>query len=345
MRVLVTGGTGYVGAFTVKALLDAGHTPRLLVRNPDRLHRTVGRLGVDVEALDVVTGDMTDPAAVETAANGVDAAIHCAAVVAVLNRADAEAAIDFNVQGTKNVIGAALAAGCDPVIHTSSIAALFDPRQPVINADLPPATDAESPYTRSKAICEDYVRSLQADGKPVVIVYPGGVGGPAAGEAYGDMAEGFVSMLKTGLVPLAGGAITVIDVRDLAAVIVAALQPGHGPRRFMVGGDWVDMHEIGRLLRESTGRRMPVLPLPGVVFRTVGRLVDLARKVIPFDTIYTAEAMDQLTLARPTDDSAVHDELGITYRPALDTVEAMIRGLHENGKVSASQAGKAVTGA
>ena len=50
------------------------------------------------------------------------------------------------------------------------------------------------------------------------------------------MAEGFISMLKPGVVPLTGGAFTIIDVRDLAAVMVAALQPGRGPHRCMVGG-------------------------------------------------------------------------------------------------------------
>jgi nucleoside-diphosphate-sugar epimerase len=339
MRVLVTGGTGYVGSFTVRALLAAGHTPRLLVRNPARIVTTVGVLDIDESAVEVARGDMTDEASVAAALTDVDAVIHCAAVVAALNRSDAEATIDTNVRGTKNVIDAALAAGCDPIVHTSSIAALYDPAEPVIHSDLPPATHAQSPYTRSKALAEEFVRGRQADGAPVVIVYPGGVSGPSAGEAYGDVAEGFVAMLKPGIVPLRGGAFTIIDVRDLAAVMVAALEPGRGPRRYMVGGALVDMQEIGRLLRVATGRRMPVLPLPGVAFRTLGRVTDVVRRVIPFETVYTAEAMDLLTLARPTDDSAVHADLGITYRPAQETVDAMVAALYEGGRLTAKQVG------
>jgi nucleoside-diphosphate-sugar epimerase len=340
MRVLITGGTGYVGAYIVRALIGSGHTARLLVRNPDRLKTTVATLGVDLDDLEVARGDMTDEASVVAALNGVDAVIHCAAVVAALNRPDAQATVDTNVRGTKTVIDAALAAGCDPVIHTSSIAAVFSPRDPLITADLPPATNADSPYTRSKALAEEYVRGLQADGKPVVIVYPGGVSGPAAGDGYGEVAEGFVAMLKSGVVPLTGGAFTIIDVRDLANVFVAALEPKRGPRRFMAGGALIDMREIGRLLRATTGRRMPVLPLPGVVFRTLGRVTDVVRKVIPFDTVYTAEAMDLLTLARATDDSAVHEQLGITYRPPIETVEEMVHALYAGGRVTAEQAGE-----
>jgi nucleoside-diphosphate-sugar epimerase len=340
MRVLVTGGTGYVGAYVVDALRSNGHDVRLLVRNPARLATTVEAIGVDLAAVEVAIGDMTDRASVEDALGDIDAVIHCAAVVAALNRSDAEATVATNVAGTRNVLDAALEAGCDPVIHTSSVAALFTKTAPVIHSDLPPAVQAASPYTRSKALAEEYARERQAAGAPVVIVYPGGVSGPAAGKAVGEVAEGFVSMLKPGLVPLRGGAFTIIDVRDLAAVIVAALTPGLGPRRFMTGGELIDMVEISRLLRAVTGRRMPVLPLPGVAFRLLGRVLDVVRTAIPIDTVFSAEAMDLLTLARPTDDTAVHEQLAISYRPTIDTVREMVRALYDSGRLTAKQVGR-----
>jgi dihydroflavonol-4-reductase len=265
--------------------------------------------------------------------------IHAAAVVAALNRADAERTVETNVEGTRIVIDAAIAAGCDPIVHISSVAALFTPSAPVITSDLSPATHAESPYTRSKALAEELARDRQAAGAPVTIVYPGGVSGPAAGEVSGEVAEGFISMLKGGLIPLSGGAFGIIDVRDLAAVVVATLSPGLGPRRFLAGGELLDMHEVAAALRTLTGRRMPVVPTPGIVFRGVGRMVDGIRKVVPFDTVYTAEAMDLLTQARPTDDSAVHDTLGIIYRPPIETIEAMVRALYDADRLTAKQVG------
>lgn len=340
MRVMVTGGTGFVGAYAVAALLDAGHTPRLLIRNRDRLRANVAPLRVDVDRLDVVMGDMTDADAVAAAVDGCDAAIHAAAVVATLNRADADRVIDLNVAGTRTVVGAALAAGCARVVHVSSTAAVFDPSAPVLTADLPPAIGAASPYTRSKALADAWVREQQADGKPVTLVYPGGVSGPAAGEAIGEVASGFISMLKAGLVVLSDGRITVIDVRDLASVLVASLSSRPGPRRYMAGGRLTTLADIGTMLRQLTGRRMPVLPTPGVVFRSLGRIVDAVRRVVPVDTVFTAEAMALLTLAQPTDDSLVHSELGVSYRPTEETVEAMVRGLYAAGRLSARQVGQ-----
>ena len=340
MKVAVTGGTGYVGAFTVKALVDGGHQPRLLVRNKDRLRTNVAPLGVDIDALDVVTGDMTDASAVEHLVEGCDAAIHGAAVVGTLDRAAAERALDANVSGTELVVTSALAAGCDPVVHVSSIAAVFNPAEPLVHVDLPPAVDAASPYTRSKALADAWARNLQAQGLPVVLVYPGGVTGPAAGDAYGEVASGFVSMLKTGLLALNDGGITVIDVRDLAAVMVAVLRPGLGPRRFMVGGDLVTLPEIGAIIRRLTGRRFPVLPTPGRVFRGLGRATDSLRRLVPFDTVFTAEAMDALTLVRPADNSAVHNDLGISFRNPEETIGASLRALYEGGVLSARHVGR-----
>src|SRR3954469_19456038 len=339
MRVMITGGTGFIGAHTVSALLDAGHEPTLLVRNPERVRRNVGALGVDSQSLRLVVGDMTDAATVAAAVADVDAVIHAAAMVAPLNRSHAQQTIETNLHGTRTVVEAALAAGCDPVVHVSSVAAVFDPRESVIHADLPPMTSADSPYTRSKALAEQLVRGHQGAGEPITIVYPGGVMGPPAGDAVGEVAEGFVSMLKSGFVALSDGGVGIVDVRDVARALAATLTPGAGPRRFMAGGDLVSLREIGPLLRRLTGRRMPVLPTPGVVFRGLGQAMDGVRRLVPFDTVFTKEAMEILTLARPTDDSAVHDVLGVDYRPPIEAVEATLRGLYAMGRLSARQAG------
>src|SRR4051794_37259827 len=202
---------------------------------------------------------MTDPDAVARLIDGCDAAIHSAAVVAALNRGDAQRTIDTNVNGTRTVVDAALAAGCDPVVHVSSVAAVFDPRESLIHADLLPMTSADSPYTRSKALAEQLVRERQAAGEPVTIVYPGGVMGPPAGEAVGEVAEGFVSMLKSGFVALSDGGVGIVDVRDVARALAATLAPGAGPRRFMAGGRPVTPSEVRAVLAP-----LPRPPEPGV---------------------------------------------------------------------------------
>lgn len=339
MRVALTGGTGYVGGFTAKALVEAGHSPRALVRSAEKFNAKLATLGVDPSRVDVVVGDMTDSDAAAQLVDGCDAAIHAAAAVAVLNRAEAERAYDINVTGSRNVLDAALAVGCDPVVHVSSIAVFGHVGPPVITSEHPLAT-SDNPYSRSKADTDEYARNLQADGKPVVIVYPGGVTGPAAGDSFGEVADGFVSMLKTGCLVTNAGGIDVIDVRDLADALVATLQPGRGPRRYTVGGQLVRLPELGALIRRLTGRRFPVLPVPGAVFRGLGRTTDMLRRVVPFETVFTEEAMQALTLVRATDDSAVAHDLGVGYRDPAETVAASLRALYDGGQLTARQVGR-----
>src|SRR3954452_23090699 len=118
MRVLVTGGTGFVGSWTARAVQDAGHQVRFLVRDASRLSTAAGALGVDID--DAVTGDITDQASVRRALDGCDAVVHCAAIVAIgPGAADRMAA---NLDGAHHVLGQAVELGLDPVVHVSSVA-------------------------------------------------------------------------------------------------------------------------------------------------------------------------------------------------------------------------------
>lgn len=333
MRVLITGGTGFVGAWTAKAAADARHEVRFLVRDPRRLDTSAAALGVDTS--DHVVGDITDRASVEEAIEGCAAAVHCAAVVSTdKRRADDVRAT--NLVGAHNVLGAALDAGLDPVIHVSSITALFRPNLPVMHADLPVTGGADA-YGRSKAAVDHYARELQDRDAPVVITYPGMVMGPPAGERFGEVAEGVEAIVNIGLVPSTDGAWTVVDVRDLAALHVAALQPGRGPRRYMAGGHHLPSEQLGRLLTEASGRQVRVLPVPGWAIRNVGRTADLFTRFLPVQTVMTEAAMDYYTRMPASDDRPSIEELGVTYRDPRETFVDTVDGLVACGRVPAAR--------
>ena len=134
MRVLVTGGTGFIGSHTVAALVRAGHEVRMLVRSPDRIATALDPLGV--KAPEHVVGDVTDLASVEAAARGCDAAIHGAAVFTLDRSRDDEVAAT-NVAGAENVLGVAHRLGLDPIVFVSSLSALFPPTGDVLTPDSP----------------------------------------------------------------------------------------------------------------------------------------------------------------------------------------------------------------
>jgi dihydroflavonol-4-reductase len=316
MRVLVTGGTGFVGGWTAKAIADAGHSIRFLVRNPDRLATSVAKLGVDVS--DFAVGDIADRVSVRDALRGCDAVVHSAALVATDPRQAAQM-LTTNMQGAQNVLGQSVELGLDPIIHVSSFTALFHPGLEMLRADLPVVGGADG-YGKSKAQVDIYARGLQDAGAPVNITYPGMVLGPPVGDQFGEAGEGVKAALQMHAIPGRSAAWLVVDVRDLAALHAALVEPGRGPRRYTAGGHRVPAAALANLLGQIAGTPMIAVPIPDTALRVAGAVMDRAGRFLPFDTPFTSAGMQYYTQMPASDDSPSERELGITYRDPRETV-------------------------
>jgi nucleoside-diphosphate-sugar epimerase len=247
--------------------------------------------------------------------------------------------LSANPRGAEVVLGTCVELGLDPVVHVSSVSALWRPGLPVVHEDLPPS-DWGAGYARSKAAAEVIARRYQEQGAPVVCTYPGGVAGPAAGEVLGDIAGVVANHLRAGFMPLRAGAWSVVDVRDVAAVHAAVMEPGKGPRRFIVGGNYLTMDAQARVYRDLTGRRFPVVPLPPAAMRGFGAAMDLVMRVTPMESLVTREGMAILTGWAPTDDRRVHEQLRVAYRDAHETFGAVLRSLVAAGRLGPRFAGR-----
>ncbi len=336
MRVLLTGASGFVGSYTVPALLDRGHDVRVLVRNPDKARDVLGRRNVDLSVLDVVTGDMVDAATVEEAAAGCDATVHTAAAIGITGSGNGSV-LDQNTTGARNVVAAARAAGHDPIVHVSSVAIFVPPHAPVILADSPLASP-RTEYGRSKVETERELRALQDDGVPITIVYPGGVIGPDQPTLDATL-EGIVGARTMGW-PRTSGGVCLVDVRDLAAVLAAAVEPGRSPRRMMLGGPFFTWAEFGALCDEITGVRAMRLPLPKPVLFAAATLLDEIRRFRPLSYPLTRDAAEMMTTMVPTDDQPTLAALGVTLRPTRESLEDTLRWLVEAGHLPAANAGR-----
>ena len=323
MRVLITGGTGFVGGWTAKAVADAGHSVRFLVRNPDRLHTSVAQLGVDVS--DFSVGDIIDRVSVREALQGCDAVVHSAALVATDPRRTNEM-LTTNMQGAQNVLGQAVELGLDPIVHVSSFTALFHPNLETMTADLPVVGGADG-YGTSKAQVDIYARGLQDAGAPVNITYPGMVLGPPVGNQYGEVGEGVKAALQMHVIPGRGGGWLIVDVRDLAALHAALLEPGRGPRRSTAGGHRVPPPELATMLGEVADTTMVAVPIPDTALRVAGAVLDKAGRFLPFDTPFTSAGMQYYTQIPASDDSPSERELGITYRDPYETMADSVEAL------------------
>ncbi len=325
MRVLVTGGTGFVGGWTAKAIADAGHSVRFLVRNPARLKTSVAKLGVDVS--DFAVADISDRDSVREALNGCDAVVHSAALVATDPR-ETSRMLSTNMAGAQNVLGQAVELGMDPIVHVSSFTALFRPNLATLSADLPVAGGTDG-YGQSKAQIEIYARGLQDAGAPVNITYPGMVLGPPVGDQFGEAGEGVRSALWMHVIPgrgvvdrrrprCGGTARGVVGIRAWAAPLHCGRSSDSGARA-----------------RENSGRvagtTMLAVPVPDSALRVAGSVLDQAGPYLPFNTPFTAAGMQYYTQMPESDDSPSEKELGITYRDPRDTVADTVTALRGLG--------------
>lgn len=328
MRVLVTGATGFVGAHSVQALLDAGHEVRLLVRDPRRIAPALGPLGAD--AVGHVVGDVTDPGSVHRALDGCDAVLHAASVFAFSQRRAGEIGT-VNARGTEVVLGAAEALGLDPIVHVSSYVALLPPTgQGVLTADSPVGRPA-GPYARSKAESETIARRFQARGVPVTIIQPGAVWGPHDPHV-GENARLAMAILR-GRMPIAlPGLLSIVDVRDVARVHAAVMAPGQGARRFLLVAGDVWFADLFAMLRRLTGRRLRAVGVPEVVARRgLG-----ARRSVPGELEGPWVCMQR---AR-TDSSATEAAFGVSLRAPEESVADTVRWLYATGELDGRRAGR-----
>lgn len=329
MLVCVTGGTGFVGAHSIAAILAAGHRVRALVRPTSLPLRALDALGVDLDRVDVTVGDVTDEAAVRAAVRGADAVLHSASVYSFDPRRRPEIR-RTNERGTELVLAAAREGGTR-VVYVSTFGALLPTDQPVLGTDAPVGTATE-PYLASKAAGERIARRHQADGAPVVITYPPGLLGPHDPN-LGDQ-NGRLRDLLRGLMPMwPRGGFPIGDVRDTAALHASLLtEPPHHNRVF-APGRYLTTRDYVRTVRAITGRALPAVFLPARPMVPVGRMAGVLQQFWPWHIPAEHGAIYTCATAVPVDAPA-----GTEF---TETVADTVRWLVAAGHLPARSAGRA----
>jgi dihydroflavonol-4-reductase len=327
MKALVTGGTGFVGSAVVRALLEAGHTVRALVRP------TSDRRNLDGLAVDAAVGDLADVASLHGACTGCDALFHVAADYRLWTR-DPQAMMASNVDGTRNIVRAAMEAGVSRIVYTSSVATLG------IRPDGRPA-DEQTPatidgmiglYKRSKFMAEEIVLEMVAtEGAPVVIVNPAAPIGPRdikptpTGRMIVEAAAGRMpAYVDTGL--------NVVHVDDVAVGHVAAFERGGIGERYILGGENLTLRQILVAIAEMTGGRPPLFRVPHSVILPVAFVAEAWTRWTGGDEPFAT--VDGVRMARKkmffTCDKAVR-QLGYAPRPAIEALADAVRWFRGNG--------------
>jgi len=278
-KVLVTGGSGYLGTQLIAALLREEHDVRATVRSLDgeaAVRAAVRRAGVDDTSLDLVAADLISDDGWSAALEGAEEVHHVASPIPSAQPKDPDELIVPAREGTVRVLKAARDAGARRVVLTSSFAAVGYSPKPVrdyTEADwTDPDTPGLPPYPRSKAIAEraawDFIEAEGGDTQ-LVVVNPTFIAGPSLVPSLRSSLNGFKAIIEGTMPALPRQRFGVVDVRDVAdAHIRAMATPDAAGKRYLLLADgptitWLGLAQILRDHLGPAGERVTTDEAPG----------------------------------------------------------------------------------
>lgn len=322
---LVTGATGFVGSAVTRVLLKAGHQVRVLAR-PGSDRRNLNGL-----SLEIVQGSLEDTASLAAAVAGCRYVFHVAADYR-LWVPDPQAMFRANVAGTRELMLAALEAGVERIVYTSSVATLGIVHSGIADEETPSGvSDMIGPYKRSKFEAEAIVRDLVAtQSLPAIVVNPSTPIGPGdikptpTGRLIVEAARGRVpGFVDTGL--------NVVHVEDVAIGHLLAAELGETGRRYILGGENLSLAEILAEVARLTGRRAPSLKIPYVAILPVAVGAEALARLTGREPFVT---LDGARMSRKTmffSSARALRELGYAPRPARQGIADAIAWFKANG--------------
>ncbi len=257
---LVTGASGFLGWHVARLLTERGYSVRALCRPASRLRE------LDVERIE---GDLRDPASLARAVAGCRAVFHVAADYRLWSKRPQDL-YESNVEGTRNLLDAAAAAGVERIVYTSTVGCIGMPLDRPGNEDTPVAiSDMAGHYKRSKWLAEQVALEKARAGMPIVIVNPTAPVGDhdwkptPTGKIILDFLLGKMpAFVDTGL--------NLVDVRDTAIGHLLAAEKGKPGERYILGCENLTLEQILGRLAALSGKPAPSMKIPYAVAYAAG---------------------------------------------------------------------------
>jgi farnesol dehydrogenase len=327
--ILLTGGTGYLGRWILRALRERGRAVRLLARDPEACKDLAG------PGVAVVRGDVTDRDSLDAACRGIESAVHAAATVSTWEK-DREVFDRVNVQGFRSCALAAAQAGAGRILHVSTIF-VFGPTDGITGDEtLPVRADREfhTDYERTKTLAEIEARELATRGLPLVTVYPGILYGPGP-VRQANLVTSLVIDAAAGKLPgLPGGGKRrwcFAPVEDVAEGVVLALDKGKVGERFVLGGENATLRELFDLIESKGGPAVPRKSVPFAALAAVGAAGEFAARFGGPRPKITRGAASMFRHDWAFSSRRAERALGWKARPAADAVAALLVHLRAGG--------------
>jgi dihydroflavonol-4-reductase len=324
MSVVVTGGAGFIGAHLVRLLVARGERVRVVDRPGAKLDH------LPLDAIDVFAADVRDRGQVRRALRDCGVVYHLAANPQLWARPRGEFQ-RVNCLGTVHVLTEALAAGARRVLHTSTESILTRSRQttPIAEDQDVPDRDVIGPYCRSKFRAERFAFHLAQSGAPVVVVNPTLPIGP------GDWGRSPPTQMMLDFclgkrAAYLDGDLNLMDVRDVAAGMIAAMEKGRPGVRYLLGAENWSIRSVFGYLAKLTGLPEPKWRVPYPIALAAAYVSEFVSDTVTGRIPAATVTGVKLTRRRMHFDATRSlAELGITPRPARDSIAEAVKWFRE----------------
>ncbi len=325
MKALVTGATGFVGGAVARALVRVGVDVRVLARPGSDLRNLAGL------AVEQVAGDLRDPASLRPALAGCRQLYHVAAHYALWAQ-DPSIFYAINVTGTQNLLEEARRAGIERTVYCSTIGAIGLPSGGGPGTEETPVSldQMAGHYKRSKYLAEQAVLKLADEGFPVVIVNPSAPVGEAdvrptpTGQVIVDFMKGRMpAYIETGM--------NLIDVDDVAAGHLQAMQQGRQGERYILGNKNLMLRDVFEILSGLTGVRAPRIKLPRAAILPLAYANHWIANLTGQPPRIPLEGVKMAKYKMHYDCSKAIRELGLPQTPPEVALEKAVRWFRDHG--------------
>lgn len=268
---LVTGGCGFLGQYIVQAIHN--HDPLAEIRVLDLKPR---RTLLNIESIPnvkLISGDLRQPGSFDTAVEGVDTIVHSAGLIS-FKQGDNDTLDQSNIVGMENLLQAALTYQCRNFLFISSISSIGQqPNQLSTEAMFPELEEKRlaDPYGYSK-LCGELLLQANTDGIRSIILNPSIILGPGSNL----IAETIHRLRWIPFCPMIATLNSFVDVRDVAAAVVLALNKGHSGERYIVTTENVGMLSFMKMVMIFMDKQAPVFPIPKILLNVFDSVVWLS---------------------------------------------------------------------
>ena len=320
MTLFVTGGTGVVGRPLLTRLIAGGHSVRALARSPGAAS-AVRALGAEP-----VAGDISDVPSLVAGMKGTHAAFHVAGINEMC-LTDPSPMYRANVDGTRNVVRAANAAGVERLVYTSSAVVLGERKGEVGSEMVEHRGFVLSHYERSKTLAEQVVFA-EAGEVDVVAVNPSSVQGPGRATGTGKL---LLDLLNDVLPVMIEVNLSIVDIDDCAQGHILALEQGVPGNRYVLSGFTMTTREAVSLLARVAGREISVRFIPAAAAQIGGGVAEIGYRMRGKQPRACREMVRVLRHGHTYDGTRATRELGLEYRSATDTVRRTVEWFRSEG--------------